>query len=340
MMAKFYERKPEFIQSIERLFNYFGNLNIDDSELLNVSEALFPSEGLYPSENLKPSSDSIALSSILRKHIIEKLIQLGFENSNEIFKSYFVDYSLWSSINSEKLVGIETYLKVVALFGELDQFSEEDYVHIKNVAAEIYYNNGMHGFQSMNNDAICRETLVKEIKGFDYIFTTNYDTVLDDILMSDSKIPYHLHGGFSINHRNKDPDGRYSPNDARLIWGINPEEKYGDLKVGFRWDDFNYGAFRYGQSRLADYYDTLQNSKIYEIHILGYSGENNDHINKRIIENTFIQKVIVYVNPSKINDKGTQVRSRLLFGRDKKLVELKPWSEFWNKVKGEKVDKD
>ncbi|MDH8678874.1 hypothetical protein QE109_11980 [Fusibacter bizertensis] len=339
MMTKFFGKETELVGKIESLFDKIRNLDLNNTELLDVSEALFPSEGLYPSDTLIPSSDSIAISNKLKDHVVSKLSQIGFENPNEIFESYFAEYGLWSSVNCEKLNGIETYLKVLALFGEINKFSKEEYIHVKKVATDIYFNNANHGIKSINNEEICQDKLVETIKDFKYIFTTNYDTIVDDILDGEDRFPYHLHGGFSINHRNKDPDGRYTPSEARLIWGINAEEKYDDLKAGFRWDDFNYGAFRYGQSRLADYYDILQEYKIDEIHILGYSGENDDHINKRIIENQFIKKVVVYVNPCKIKDRETKVRNRLLFGRGKKLVELRPWSEFWNKVVNE-IDKD
>lgn len=104
------------------------------------------------------------------------------------------------------------------------------------------------------------------------------------------------------------------------------------MSAGWDFGDIDFNAIRFDQSRLADYYDILRDSNIGEIHILGYSGENDDHINRRIIENEFIKKVGVYVNPSKINDRETIVRTHLLFGREKKHVELKPWSDFWSKV--------
>lgn len=332
MMVKFLNSAPELVKKIELLFDDLRNQNFSDSELLTVSEAKFPSEGLYPSENLTPRADSIAVSNTLKKHVIKKLTELGFEKPNEIFRSYFAEYGLWASINKEKLNGIETYLKVFSLFEKTNHFTKEDYIYIKSIATEIYYNKGKHGLQSITNANINQEKLIEMIKGFDCIFTTNYDTVLDDILENDTKIPYHLHGGFCINHKNKDPDGRYLPTEARLIWGINAEEKYEALSAGWDFGDIDFNAIRFDQSRLADYYDILQTSQIDEFHILGYSGENDDHINSRIVENEFIKKVIFYVNPSKLNDKETQVRSRLLFSRQKKFVELKPWSEFWNKV--------
>ena len=50
------------------------------------------------------------------------------------------------------------------------------------------------------------------------------------------------------------------------------------------------------------------------------------------MNNDNVRKVIYYVNPKKVDDKETQVRSRLLFGRQKKIVELRSWSEFWSLV--------
>lgn len=62
----------------------------------------------------------------------------------------------------------------------------------------------------------------------------------------------------SINHKNKNPDGRYMPSEAKLIWGINSEEKYNELRQGFDWSDFSWSAFRWGNSQLADYFDYLR----------------------------------------------------------------------------------
>lgn len=80
MMKKFYEREPELVDKIERLFDDIRYLNLNNSELLAVSEALFSSEGLYPSKTLTPSSDSIAVSRKLKDYVVLKLSQLGFNN--------------------------------------------------------------------------------------------------------------------------------------------------------------------------------------------------------------------------------------------------------------------
>lgn len=182
-------------------------------------------------------------------------------------------------------------------------------------------------------DAYEKNKLANLLAQFTDIYTTNYDTILDDFLQEQNRYPFHLHGGFSINHRNKDPDGRYTPDKARLIWGVNADEKFRDLGAGLDFADTDFGAFRFSQSRLADYFDFLRNREYDEIHILGFSGENDAHINERIKTNPSIKNIIVYVDPEKVSCLETQVRSRIVFGGNNKPVNLKSWDTFWDMVK-------
>jgi len=78
---------------------------------------------------------------------------------------------------------------------------------------------GYNYILGISNQAIDFEKLNGLLKTYDDIYTTNYDTILDDFLETQERFPYHLHGGFSINHKNKNPDGRYSLREAKLIWG-------------------------------------------------------------------------------------------------------------------------
>ncbi|WEK53469.1 MAG: hypothetical protein P0Y55_12865 [Candidatus Cohnella colombiensis] len=333
MMEKFRKRIPNLINRAEEEFKLYRNCSFTLSDLYNVSEALFCGNDLLCGGNLYTSSDRIYISEAAKSWVIEKLSIQGFNDPELIFTEYFENYGLIYSINKDEILGVETYLKVISLFKEIGKFNENEYAEIKIVAYEVYYNEGKHGKSSIRNNEIDVGKLASTLSEYVDIYTTNYDTILDDFLEEQNRFPFHLHGGFSTNHRNKDPDGRYDPKNARLIWGINAEQKFEELKVGFDFGDIDYSAFRYGQSRLADYFDFLKERQYDEIHILGYSGENDAHINQRIKENAHIKNIILFVDPTIITDLETQVRSRILYGGDNKPVNIKSWNDFWDPIK-------
>ncbi len=219
MMKEFVNCEPDLIKRIENCFDIFRNFNISEKEL-------YPSKSLSLSKSLSPNKDNIKITQNAREWVMSKLQALNFTNPEGIFDSYFVDYGLIYSINKGELVGIETFLKTIALFEEIGKFTKEEYNFLKDVATQIYFNYGNHGIISIDNVNIDLPKLYKVIHNYEDVYTTNYDTIIDDILSNVGKYPYHLHGGFSINHKNKDPDGRYEPCDATLIWGANAEEKF------------------------------------------------------------------------------------------------------------------
>jgi hypothetical protein len=308
-------------------------LTLEDSDLYTVTEALLCGNNILPSDNLYPREDGIHITDKAKLWIVEKLSELSFPDPEFVFESYFKSEGLIYSINKENIGGIETYLKIVALMEIFGCYTKEEYNYLKLISNEVYYNHGYHGKDSIDNSGIDVVKLDMLLNEFEDIYTTNYDTILDDFLEPHGRFPYHLHGGFSIDHKNKDPDGRYSPTKAKLIWGRKAEEKFEDLKVSIDFSDINFEHFRFDQSRLADYFDYLQNNNYDEINIFGFSGENDDHINKRIIENPYIKKVIWYVNKDDLNKRETQVKSRLLFGGKMKNVILSTWDDFWDRVK-------
>lgn len=333
MMKVFYSRLPEMINKIENKFNVFRNLDLKNSDLYFMTEAVFCGDGLICGNNTYPSSDGIHIQKPVRYWIIEKLELLGFSEPVKVFEEYFESYGLIYSINQSEIVGVETYLKIVHMFMKISEFTEEDYNNIKLVANEVYFNKGKHGLESIDNSDIDITKLISIISDFNDVYTTNYDTILDDILIKEERFPYHLHGGFSINHLNKNPDGKYYPSEAKLIWGINAESKFNELRVGLDFTNIDFSAFRFGNSQISEYFDYLQDTDYEEIHILGFSGENDDHINRRIRNNTNIKRITIYVNPNKVHDLETQVKSRILFGGNNQIVNLRSWDDFWGEIK-------
>jgi hypothetical protein len=333
MMKVFYKRAPEMIDRIEEKFSVFRDLDLTNSDLYNVTEALFCGDNLFCGTDIYASDDGIHIHESIRVCIIEKLKVLGFSEPEKTFKEYFENYGLVYSINYCEIIGVETYLKVVHMFMEIGDFTEEDYNNIKLIANEVYFNTGKHGIGAIDNPNIDVSKLAILITDFNDVYTTNYDTILDDLLEQQERFPYHLHGGFSINHLNKNPDGRYSPSEARLIWGINADSKYKELRVGLDFNNIDFNAFSFGDSQISEYFDYLNEREYEELHILGFSGENDDHINQRIKDNSSIKRITIYINPEKVNSLETQVRSRILFSNENKIVNLKSWDDFWNTIK-------
>lgn len=331
MMEEIERINPNMINSLNKSFEQFRNLHISNEELVNISVAVYPNDNLYPREDLIPNEDNIRPVEYVKDEIISKLKKLNFNNPEYVFYEYFMKYGLIYSINSSKLNGLETYLKVLHLFMNIDKYTKSEYDELKNIANQIYYNGGKHGLADICNNKIDIVKLCDLILGFDDIYTTNYDTILDDILDIESNFPFHLHGGFSICHKNRNPSGRFNPSNAILIWGESAESKFEELNTSLDYSCIDYGAFRYGgNSQLGDYFEMLMTREYEEMHILGYSGENDAHINNRIKENPNIQSIIIYTDPSRLSTQETIVRNRLLFKGENQNIILKPWSEFWD----------
>ena len=79
------------------------------------------------------------------------------------------------------------------------------------------------------------------------------------------------------------------------------------------------------------YLSQLQNADVERIDIFGYSGENDQHINRAIAENTSIREIHYYCAPIKVSDpvEKFEVTSRFSIKMPKKLV-LKSWNTIWN----------
>lgn len=311
MMKKFNQQSNNLFDRINDKFESFRDQSLYDSDIYKIIEALYPSKNLYPSKKLFPSDDRILFIDSIKQNLLESIKNNGFKKPNIILNKYFIENGLIYMVNKKKIRDIESMLKVVHMFIETGEFSKTDYENIKTIADNIYYNGGYHGFESINNTNINKGKLISEITKFDEVYTTNFDTVLDDILEAKNKYPLHLHGGF---------------NEAILIWGISADDKFEQLNVSLSYSDIYF-------SSLGDYFQELQESSCEEIYILGFSGENDSHINSRIKNNKNIKNIIYYTHPNKINDKEEKIKLRILFKGSHQNLIIKSWDEFWNKVK-------
>lgn len=267
------------------------------------------------------------------KTITDLLVSMGIEYH------HYLRYFLWQNLNDElgksEITGIESLLKVARLFHHVKEF---DYERIKQISNELYFNNGNNGLEAIDSDEINREKFCEFINTFDMVFTTNFDNVLDETFNNEV---CHLHGGFYYNRSANIEKTKciQSPENAYLIWGRDEYEKNKQIHGGIGGGFCNgiYCPPLYGESILEEYYKKLYKGLIDELHIWGYSGLNDGHINKAIQTNNQIRKVIYYGDPRKIDDINyfTKIRNLFTTPENSNRFRMLSWNEIWNKVMAE-----
>ena len=175
------------------------------------------------------------------------------------------------------------------------------------------------------------EQLKRWLSDYKMIFTTNYDCVLDDVLQTDEI--KHLHGGFFYKKqdRQKRSDTLLGPDDACLIWGISGEEKEEEMKLGGGFTFPIQFPLESPMTIFQIYLSQLQNANAGRIDIFGYSGENDQHINRAIAQNPSIREIHYYCAPAKVSDpvEEFEVASRFSIKAPQKLM-LESWNTIWN----------
>lgn len=276
---------------------------------------------LIPFRNLKQKD---------KESICKILADLNIENHH--YQRYFVEQNLLDELNHEHIYALETLLKVAHLFNHIKKF---DYNLIKSIANKIYYNHGNNGIESIDVNNFSVEYFTKFINEFDYVFTTNFDNVLDDIY---NKEVFHLHGGFYYRKIREDNGAifiiksktRIPIEDAYLIWGRNFIEKENQTKGGFTFP-ISF-PFYSGSSILEEYFNALKNNDFEELHIWGYSGLNDNHINQQISANSKLKRIYCYVSPDYINSKEMLEKMNTLYNsKNNHKIIIKSWKEIWDK---------
>lgn len=162
-------------------------------------------------------------------------------------------------------------------------------------------------------------------------FKMQYDCVLDDVLQTDEI--KHLHGGFFYKKqdRQKRSDTLLGPDDACLIWGISGEEKEEEMKLGGGFTFPIQFPLESPMTIFQIYLSQLQNANAGRIDIFGYSGENDQHINRAIAQNPSIREIHYYCAPAKVSDpvEEFEVASRFSIKAPQKLM-LESWNTIWN----------
>lgn len=76
----------------------------------------------------------------------------------------------------------------------------------------------------------------------------------------------------------------------------------------------------------------MKSGEYEEIHIWGFSGQNDKHINDCIKQNPNIKRVFYYCNPSKVGKTEFRTHVELMFGAIGKELFLEPWDAIWQKA--------
>lgn len=262
----------------------------------------------------------------------EKIIEyLGSNNASSLYFEYFIDFGLMHEIESEneRIIGIETLLKVSRLL----KYSDSDYDIIKRTANIICFNYGDNGVHAIDNSRFDLEKAHTFMSGFSQIYTTNYDNILEGLSEVDIK---HLHGGFYY-YKEHQENGQMDILKAKelqpvekayLVWGVQSKEKEEQLSGGFTFP-MSFPINFSGDSILRKYYDDLTKMEIDELHVLGYSGQNDSHINKSIERNASIKRIIKYCNPyNELDNENYKSEVKNSFS-NKISVEFMSWDIAW-----------
>jgi hypothetical protein len=316
---------------LNRFFDSFRISDISEADVYDYGGGLYPSETLFPGDNVYPQSDRILYNDKIRVHVTKALEELGFQNAEDTYDMFFIQYGLVFEVAKPEISAIENLLKVTNMFVKIGSAKKETEDRIVKLANTIYYNEGVYGLK--DTQLMDHSKIKQYFARFDYIFTTNYDLILDDIFENGDKV-FHLHGGFNIEHPNLKSAKRLTHEEAFLVWGINGDEKYQFLSSGFDFGKFRFDAVRYGQSLLADYFALLEEGKYEELHIFGYSGQNDQHINKRIVNNTSVKHVYFYCDPvNEVNEYKFQIKVKELFQGSKAEIVFEPWTKVWDAIR-------
>lgn len=269
--------------------------------------------------------------------IIDELKKLGFPNPSESYDTYFEKYNLKGYIGKTDIGSIETLLKIGQLFSEIQLTEPAENDTLRTFACTYYWNDGANGLMSigkLQGNQFNSEKFTIYLNTYGYVFTTNYDTILDDAY--DGTVA-HLHGSFLMNKDGTIRNDKKNCSDSLLIWGVDDTEKIGQIQAasrahcwnspGFRWND----GIRFNTKSFIDkYFAHLATGSFSELDIVGYSGENDKHINSELAKNSVLKQINFYCKPDQVCDQDYQAEISGMFD-DKFSVNLICWNKFWNK---------
>lgn len=264
----------------------------------------------------------------LTKYIETQLEELGFQSSKSLLTDYFETFGLINETQHDSISNLESLLKIIDLFSKIGEFSNVDRSAIEKMANIIYFNNGNCGAQGI--EKATQERISSAFAEYKEIYTTNYDMVLDERVPG--KEIRHLHGGFLYDDKTHRSDMIVQPEKAVLIWGITGEEKQKKMTATFSFP-VSY-PMEYPISLFSKYLNDLESIDADSIDIFGYSGENDQHINRAISNNPNIKKVNYYCDPQEVGSERYEFKIKSLFGIDAtKELQLVSWEKMWEVLK-------
>lgn len=297
MMGKLHHANPELIDTINQKFDIFRDVYRNDGK----------------------DEERII-------EIIKSMPHYTHSSAAQIYKQYFEGYGLKFALSTAKLSGIETLLKAAKL---LNMAVQNELIEIAN---DICFNNGRNGFNAIEL-ALCKDTFADFINSFDLVFTTNYDYLLDDVYKNEV---FHLHGGFNYQKTHDECGAVDIIRDKEcrkvakpfLAWGIDGDEKRNSTKGGITFP-ISFPLY-FPLSIIDQYFNSLKTEVYEEIHIWGYSGQNDKHINDSIKENRNIRVVYYYGNPQEVDSESHKKKVADMFAAEGKEVRSVSWKSIWD----------
>ncbi|WP_425803351.1 hypothetical protein ACHOLT_17730 [Desulfitobacterium sp. Sab5] len=329
LMAELKNRLPDELQRVENFFSKFRLHN--KFENVEPVQVLY-SHGIYEAlddgslEGVQPWPTDLYIEPNIEMHIINALKEYGFTQAESVCREYFYDAGLVYEIYKSNISGIESPLKIIDMARKIKIIPDSLYEKFSSEINMILYNNGDFHLkysddekQFDHTDKINKKKLERYFRKFKTIYTTNYDLILDDIFHNKVK---HLHGGFCCKSFNQVDYSSSNKSEYIIVLGVNGTQKLGLMKHK-----------KSNQTLFMSYLNKLASEDLDELYILGYSGENDQHINEAIRNNHLIKKVIYYCEPDKVSNASFHYLVSTRFVEQKKECNLESWNVIWEKIK-------
>lgn len=327
-MSKVWSLIPYEMKKIEDIFDPFRIINAEENpyyyrtlpEYADSEDVAMVYTPTYIDEFFSPN---------LRAEICRTLSEkCSIKNSSHLCQKLFIDAGLCFQINKDKIVGIETPLKIIQIGIKNGSISKQEMKKIETTIKTVLFNDGNYHMPSKkdkNGVAVNRAKAQRYFDSFSTIFTTNYDLILDDFVHDKVK---HLHGGFCF------------PNAYQKDYNFNDPALY-EIVLAADGEGKKHQIFRKKETLFSKYLLSLATEDFDELHILGFSGENDNHINDAIRNNKRIKMIYVYVEPQNVNKEDMRHHFKRLYRKYPNTffssaypynLSLLSWNEFWSQI--------
>lgn len=366
LMKKMWEQLPKEMRILEDFFQPFRTLGESDDirlwrDLGKISDQY---ASIYDDEEdtsigFKPDFEySEGLLSTTKGKYLE-IIHTNYplipdKLANILFDRYFVDAKLFNETKNDSIKGIESPLAIAKFAVVAGVMLKETENRIKHTTQRILFNCGTFRFADCRfslkartnehgviifDEIPSKEKLLNFLHQYSFVFTTNYDLILDDLVYRKVR---HLHGGFNFK-------SAYERVPYDKIRSIDELRDYCIITAG---DSIAKERAIYGKRKtlFSKYLECLAQEKITKLFILGYSGDNDNHINQTIKQNSSIEKVYYFAQPDVVNRKDMDYIRRMgsrfwnkiddIDFTEKSPFVLLPWNEFWDYIKQPNEHKD